>query len=181
MRKAIAVSLACIEGEAIRQSIEDNAICKAEQARDLAVVSERLQAHGRIRLDTPGFGNCQFDAAVRTASLDMSANDLRQQVCDVLERLAIYPADTITHMRKDGCYGDYCTLSGISTFLRRPILLITNGPAETAEETIYPLTSTPPYANLPAPLIFAYYIDKHYEATAIAYRPGDIIDLDSSQ
>ena len=75
MRKAIEASLACIEGEAIRQSIEDNAICKAEQARDLAVVSERLQAHGRIRLDTPRFGNCQIDAAVMTASLDMSADD----------------------------------------------------------------------------------------------------------
>ena len=124
------------------------------------LVSERLIGRGLVRMDTPAYGNCQFEAACTSANLLVSGSLFRRQVCDDMERRCVYPKDFIDYMRPEGNYGNEQSLIGIATMLRRPVILVTDGPEAKAVETINPADTVPSERWL-LPLVMAYYIGRH--------------------
>ena len=102
------------------------------------IVSERLSGRGLVRVDTPAFGNCQFDAACTSAKLLVSAEVLRQQVCDDMMRRGTYGNDFIVYLRVDGNYGNQLSLIGIATLVSRPVISVKDGPEADVAEMIPP-------------------------------------------
>ena len=118
-----------------------------------------------MRLETDSLGNCQFEAVLKTAGLKMSPWNFRQEVCDEMETLGIYPSDFIAKMRGNGIYGNIATLMTITSKLKQPILLVKNGPEDESTEHINP-PGQPPVEGWLSPLLLAYNNNRHYETTA---------------
>ena len=133
MRRAMKESLDMGNADVIRRSIEEDAEVKAQYDIDTRCVSVRLREHGLVRVDTPAFGDCQFDAVVMTAGLPTTSGQFRQDVCDAMEVRGIYSGDFIQYMRGDGIYGNEITLKAIATLLCRPVVLVSNGSGAEAE------------------------------------------------
>jgi hypothetical protein len=143
--------------------------------RSLSLVNRRLDSLGRLRQNTEPDGDCQFLAVVATAELDLSAHELRAQVCDYLQ---MFPEifngfwtgfpnfeQYIQHMRKAGSWGDHLTLLAASHLLLRPIMLVTD---TTHEESATILVTPPDFISSDLwgpPLCLAFYAEVHYEAT----------------
>ena len=117
-----------------------------------------------IAVDTPAYGNCQFEAVCTSAKLLVSASVFRKQVCDDMELRRIYPKDFVDYMRADGNYGNEQSLIGIATLLRRPVILVKDGPEANAVETINPADIVPKEI-WSLPLVVVYYVGRHYEGT----------------
>ena len=81
-----------------------------------------------------------------------------------MERRGTYGTDFIDYMRADGNYGNQLSLIGIATLLRRPVILVKDGPEADVEEMIPPADDIPP-ETWSQPLVLAYYIGRHYEGT----------------
>ena len=128
------------------------------------IVCGRLVGRGLVRVDTPAYGDCQFEAVCMSAKLLVSASVLRKQVCDDMDRRRIYPKDFIDYLRVEGNYRNEQSLIGVATLLRRPVILVTDGPEANAVETINPADTVPSERWL-QPLVLAYYIGRHYEGT----------------
>ena len=79
---------------------------KAHHEMCTQIVCGRLVGRGLVRVDTPAYGDCQFEAVCMSAKLLVSASVLRKQVCDDMDRRRIYPKDFIDYMRVEGNYGN---------------------------------------------------------------------------
>lgn len=115
MRRAMKESLEMGAADVFRRSIEEDAEQKAQYDIDTRCVNVRWREHGLIRVNTPAFGNCQFDAVVMTTALSISSDQLRQDVCDDMAFRCIYTADFIEYMRGYGMYGNEITLKAFTT------------------------------------------------------------------
>ena len=160
--------------EAVRRSSEAG-VDDGEEARARLYV--RLAASGLVPIETAAEGDCQFIAIVATASLGVTARQLRKEV---VQYLATFPQafdgfwdgfgdfnEYLAYMRRQGSWGDHLTLTAVAHLTMRPIHVVTDRFAEESATMIVTPPDTIDPAAWGAPIYLAHHGELHYEGTQV--------------